>query len=80
MDYPRRPSRNHLHAAHAATEFLSVVGPAHREPIADATWNTVIGILARCSASWAPHTPVALATTNDPIRGAIVTEPQVPAR
>ena len=65
-----------MQTAHAA------VRNAHGQPITDATWNTVIGVLAGVLGELGtpPATLVALATTIAPIRAAIVTEPEVPAR
>jgi hemoglobin len=65
-----------MQAAHAA------VRNTHGVPITDATWNAVIGVLAGVLGELGtpPATLVALATTIAPIRTAIVTEPQVPAR
>jgi hemoglobin len=65
-----------MHAAHAP------VRDRGGQPITDATWNTVIGVLAGVLAEMGtpPATLVALATTIAPIRAAIVAEPGVPAR
>ena len=61
-----------MHTAHAA------VRNAHGQPITDATWNTVVGVLAGVLGELGTPsaTLVALATTIAPIRAAIVTEPR----
>jgi hypothetical protein len=66
----------------ACTPRTPRCGNLRCEPIDAATWDRVIGVLADVLSELRtpPATLVALVTTIAPIRAAIVTTPEVPAR